>query len=106
MPTEARLKFLVQQMYGYGPMPDPKEWLPHSCHSLVAEPASPQPSEDCVARDGGTVIMEANSASENDGMVLNTTMACDPVTDPATPSSQTSESHGQENQEMKAHISH
>ena len=26
VPTQARIKFLVQDMYGYGPMPDPNDW--------------------------------------------------------------------------------
>ena len=61
VPSPARLQFLVQQTHGYGPMPDPMEWLlPHSnCTSCNEESASyplslpREPSGVTEEADGG-----------------------------------------------------
>ena len=65
------------------------------------KPTSPPASEDCASGDDQTVILEANSVSEDDAMVLNATKAFDPVIHPSTHSGH----HRQENEEKGTHQS-
>ncbi|XP_063863406.1 uncharacterized protein LOC135102310 [Scylla paramamosain] len=85
-PSQARLKFLVQEMYG--PMPDPGEWLvpasPSGARCSAAE-ATPLAGETHGEADDGSEECEANSVGvQTDGVVQESTDSarCSPQTSP------------------------
>ena len=74
-PSAARLQHLVQEMHGYGPMPDPAEWLlpcgsaPRVRHS---EAASMPPAQQCEPAAAQEAEEAEDSGAEQDAQT-NTT---------------------------------